>query len=77
MKKPALQSKRVGVLQMAFLTQKLFGTFEKRALWAQFNSQTRLRQLIFRYRKKNENNEKKWKKKNKQFWDTSNLSSRK
>ena len=30
-KKPALQSKRVGVLQMAFLTQKLFGTFEKRA----------------------------------------------
>ena len=31
MKKTALQSKRVGVLQMAFLTRKLFGTFEKRA----------------------------------------------
>ena len=31
MKKPALQSKRVGVLQMAFLTRKVFGTCEKRA----------------------------------------------
>ena len=26
-----LQSKRVGVLQMAFRTRKVFGTFEKRA----------------------------------------------
>ena len=30
-KKTALQSKRVGVLQMAFLARKVFGTFEKRA----------------------------------------------
>ena len=31
MKRPGLQSKRVGVLQMAFRTRKVFGTFEKRA----------------------------------------------
>ena len=31
MKRPALQSKPVGVLEMAFQTQKVFGTFEKRA----------------------------------------------
>ena len=31
MKRPSLQSKRVGVLQMAFQTRKVFGTFEKRA----------------------------------------------
>ena len=30
MEKPALQSKRGVVLQMAFLTLKVFGTFEKR-----------------------------------------------
>ena len=31
MKRPALQSKPVGVLEMAFRAQKVFGTFEKRA----------------------------------------------
>ena len=31
MKRPALQSKRVGVLRMAFRARKVFGTFEKRA----------------------------------------------
>ena len=30
MKRPALQSKRVGVLQMAFRAHKVFGSFEKR-----------------------------------------------
>ena len=30
-KKPALQNKRVGVLQMAFWARKVFGTFEKEA----------------------------------------------
>ena len=31
MKRPGLQNKRVGVLRIAFLVRKVFGTFEKRA----------------------------------------------
>ena len=30
MKRPALQTKQVGVLRVAFRAQKVFGTFEKR-----------------------------------------------
>ena len=31
MKRPALQNKRVGILQMAFRARKVSGTFEKQA----------------------------------------------
>ena len=31
MKRPASQNKQVGVLRMAFLARKVYGTFEKRA----------------------------------------------
>ena len=38
MKRPALQNKQVGVLQMAFRARKVFGTFEKRAPGHQFST---------------------------------------
>ena len=75
MKKTALQSMRVGVKKMAFLTRELFGTFEKRAPGLNLTVKVDFGNSSFVKEKKNENNEKKWKKK--QFWDTSNLSSRK
>ena len=37
MKRPALQSKRVGVLRMAFRARKVFGSFEKRTPGRELN----------------------------------------
>ena len=45
-KRPALQNKRVGVLQMAFLAWKVFGTFEKRAPGLEINSLIELFYLL-------------------------------
>ena len=38
MKKPALQNKEVGVLELAFRAREVFGTFEKRASGTLFST---------------------------------------
>ena len=63
MKKTALQSMRVGVKKMAFLTRERFGTFEKRAPGLNWTVKVVFGNSSFVKEKKNENNEKKWKKK--------------